>query len=681
MKEKLIYLSIVTSIMVFVLLLQTNKVEPFESFSLRFNDINFDLQNKEPNSDIVFVAVDEPSVNKFGRWPWDRRILAKGIDALSQADVVMMDMIFSEPTQEEQDDTLADSISNLNASVCGFFLRHTATQEIDEDTLDILGDSSLDLLQAQVSKYKKPVFITAPHAEMNILPILEACTLSGSFTTLAESDHLMRSYPISVYYKDLLFPSLAIQALRLRTDNDIQRVNDNHLSINKKLIGVNEKGFIRLNFYKKEQYNIVSFLDIVEQKIKPEYFKNKMVILGITEIGAGDVASTPIGAIYGPLLHYTFLSNLLENHLIKEPMYVSPLIIAFLSLLPFLLILLMKKILNRAIIYIAAYLFIYGAVRYLFVFDMIYIDLFYPLVSIIMSAVIIEAVAFNIQEQGGKFMREAFSSYLSGDLLDQLIENPDALTLGGENKELSILFSDIRGFTTISEAMDPVSLINLLNRYFTPMTNSVLEHKGMLDKYIGDAVMAFFNAPVDVKEHADAACLSALEMIKRLNSLNIELEKDSIAPIRIGIGINTANVVVGNMGSDTRFNYTVIGDGVNLAARVEGLTKNYGVEILITEFTVAKLSKKFIYRKIEPVKVKGKDEAVLLYELMSSNEESQNIQILYNKALSVYIDNNFVLAKKLFSELVEKYDDSPSQYFLGKIEENHPWGVHKMTTK
>ena len=203
----------------------------------------------------------------------------------------------------------------------------------------------------------------------------------------------------------------------------------------------------------------------------------------------------------------------------------------------------------------------------------------------------------------------------------------------------------------------------------------------MLDKYIGDAVMAFFNAPVDVKQHADAACYSALEMIQRLKSLNMALEKEGIPTIRIGIGINTAEVVVGNMGSDRRFNYTVIGDGVNLASRVEGLTKNYGVNILITEFTVAKLTKEFIYRKIEPVKVKGKDEAVLLYELMQFDENSKEISFYYNKALNLYIAGDFMDAKDIFSTLVEKYDDNPSKYFLQQIKENHPWGIHTMRTK
>ena len=681
MKEKLLYLVVFSIITVISLLLQLNRVEPFESFSLRFNDINFDLQDKELNKNIVFVAVDEPSVNEYGRWPWNREVLAKGIDALNEADVVLMDMIFSEPTSQESDAILGESLANLNASVCGFFLRHSSTQLISEDELDVLGDSSLDLLQSQVAQFSMPKFASAPYAEINILPVLESCSLSGSFSTVRASDDKLREYPISMYFYHTLYPSLGIQGLRLKFNKDISRISDTVLSLDSHNITLNRDGLVRLNFYKEKDYEVISFLDLTQGKVEPAYFKDKVVVLGITEVGAGDIVSTPIGAIPGPLLHYTFISNLLEGHLIVEPKNISTYLMLLTLFLPFILVFFIKSITTRTFVNFSVYIIIYITVRYLFVAEMIYIDLFYPLVGLLLSIASIEAVAFSYQERSSKFMRGAFSSYLSADLLNELIKNPEALTLGGEKKELSILFSDIRGFTTISESMDAQSLVQLLNRYFTPMTNTVLEHKGMLDKYIGDAVMAFYNAPVDVQNHADEACLSALEMIERLNALNAELKAEGIASIHIGIGINTADVVVGNMGADTRFNYTVMGDGVNLASRVEGLTKNYGIEILITEFTFKSLEADFITREIEPVVVKGKDEAVLLYQLMPTNDESREIKKLYDHALSVYKSGDLNEAKARFTELVELYKDAPSKYFLNNIENEKEWGIHKMYTK
>ncbi len=664
-----------------VLLLYHFKVEPFESFSLKYNDVNFDLQTKTPNKNIVFVAIDEPSVNKFGRWPWNREILAEGIAFLDQADIVLLDMIFSEETQNKQDMALATSIDSLNASVCGFFLREKSTQILDDEVLEVLSDSSLDLLQSQIAEYTTPLFVSAEYAEINILPVLESCTLSGSFSTLSGSDHLLRSYPVAMYFENILYPSLAVQGLRIQLDTDLKRYDAKSVTLNNKRIFLDEKGFVRLNFYQQNQYNIISFLDIINKKVKPEYFKNKIVILGITEVGAGDVVSTPIGSIPGPLLHYTFLSNFLENHLIHEVNSITPLLIFLMILLPFILVLFVKKVLHRVVLNIILYSIVYISIRYLFVSHMLYIDAFYPLVALLVSMLGVEAIAFSIQEKDERFLKEAFSSYLSADLLEELIQNPKALSLGGEKKELSILFSDIRGFTSISEAMEPEKLIRLLNRYFSPMTEAVLNNGGMLDKYIGDAVMAFFNAPVSIEKHADAACKAALQMIEELSILNTELEKEGVDAIKIGIGINTAEVVVGNMGSNTRFNYTVIGDGVNLASRVEGLTKKYGITILITEFTVAKLKDDFIYRKIEPVQVKGKDEAVVLFELMPNTLRSKKIKQLYDEALSKYINGDLKNSEQLFSILLKEYDDNPSRYFLEQIKEKHPWGVHKMTTK
>jgi len=681
MKDKLLYLVVLVPLLLITLLLQINKVEPFQTFSLRYNDVNFELQDKEISKDIVFVAVDEPSVNEYGRWPWEREKLAVGVDNLSEADVVLMDMIFSEPTSEEQDAILADSLANLNASVCGFFLRHNSTQIVTDDELDVLSDSSLDLLQSQVAKFSNPSFAHAEFAEMNILPILESCTLSGSFSTFRASDDKYRSYPISMYFQNILYPSLGIQGLRLKFDKDISRIDENHVEINGSAISLDKDGLVLVNFYKKEQYEIISFLDVANGTIKPEYFKGKIVILGITEVGAGDIVSTPIGSIPGPLVHYTFISNMLQNHLITEPKYIVSSLVIFFVLLPFILVLLISKIVYRAAANIAVYLSVYVLIRYLFVTEMLYIDLFFPLIALILSLVAVEAVAFNIQEKSGKFMKDTFSSYLSGDLLNQLIANPDSLKLGGEKKELTILFSDIRGFTTLSESMSPEKLIDILNRYFTPMTQSVLDNGGMLDKYIGDAVMAFFNAPVDVEQHADAACNSALSMIEKLDTLNFVFEKEGLLPIRIGIGLNTAEVIVGNIGSDAKKDYTVIGDGVNLASRVEGLTKNYTIQILITEFTVAKLTEKFVYREIEPVQVKGKDEAVVLYELMPNTDRAKEIKKKYEIALDIYKNNDLEKAKDLFMQIVNDFDDGPSEYMLEKIQKNEHWGVHKMTTK
>ena len=246
------------------------------------------------------------------------------------------------------------------------------------------------------------------------------------------------------------------------------------------------------------------------------------------------------------------------------------------------------------------------------------------------------------------------------------MKEPKSLALGGEKRELTIFFSDIRSFTSISEAMDPQILIQFLNRYFTPMSDIVMQHHGMIDKYIGDAVMAFYNAPVDVEEHAYWACKSSLEMMAKLEELNIEFVHEGLPRIDIGIGINTAEVIVGNMGSKKRFNYTVVGDGVNLASRIEGLNKIYGTNIIITEFTQDLLKGEFLTRPIERVQVKGKKEEVLIYELLKDTAENRKQVNAYNHGRELFMQGKYVKSLKIFEAIK---GDTLSRYFIQRIKD------------
>ncbi len=669
MKKQISSYLLIVAVLGLIIWLWSEKIEPFNSFSLRFNDINFYVQKKAPHPDIIFVAIDEPSVNRYGRWPWKRKYVAQGLEHLKGAKVVLLDMIFSEPTSPEEDSLLGDAIVAQQNSVCGFFLRHQSTQMISALQEELLYDSALDLLQSQVLQEKEPAFVHALHAEINIERILSSCTMSGTFSTLRASDQLFRSYPIAFYYGDHLYPSLAVQGLRLYLNEDILRVDDHHVAIGEHRIALDEKGFVRLNYYEPSQYQTVSFIDLIDGKVSQEQVENKIVIVGITDVGVGDIRATPMGAMSGPLLHYTFISNVLSGHLIKEPRNVTLILLLLMALLPILMLHLSRRIAMRVVIYVVTYALLYIMIRWFFISKTIYIDAFFPLIALLLSAMVIEVSSFIRQEEQDRFIKHAFSNYLSPQLLSKLMASPESLSLGGEKKELSILFSDIRSFTTISEGMTPQELTSMINRYFTPMTESVLEHGGMLDKYIGDAVMAFFNAPVDLENHPDAACRSALNMIDRLDELNEVFADEGLPFIEIGIGINTAEVVVGNMGSTKRFNYTVIGDGVNLASRVEGLNKTYHSHILITEFTKAKISPHFLTRKLEAVKVKGKAESVVVYELLRDTETNRACVMAFNEAMEAYEKGDYAQAAEKFAIVSEKYDDQTAGLFCQKAKE------------
>jgi adenylate cyclase len=289
-----------------------------------------------------------------------------------------------------------------------------------------------------------------------------------------------------------------------------------------------------------------------------------------------------------------------------------------------------------------------------------------------------------------KMVRNAFSKYLSDKLVDIIVKNPEKLQLGGEKREISVLFSDIRGFTSISEKLSPEEIANLLHEYLTPMSEVILQHDGLLDKYIGDAIMALFGTPVWMETHAIKACEAALSMMKKLDELNKYWERTKGLRLKIGIGINTGECIVGNMGSDILFDYTAIGDTVNLASRLEGATKFYGVGIVVSEFTVLKTDGNFLFRELDLVRVKGKEKPVKIYELMGKEvtEEMRKFTSQFHSALGFYREGKWDSAIEEFKKCLEIYsDDKPSKIYIErclKLKEMkiEKWeGIYEMEVK
>ena len=591
--------------------------------------------------------------------------MAEGLQKLGQADAVMVDMIFSEPTAPKRDQLLGESLASI-PSVCGFFLRHNATQNVDEEQRELLFDATLERLQTEVDTFGTPHFGMGAYAEVNTAQILENCSISGTFTTERDLDALFRRYPIAYYFDNMLFPSLGVQALRLAHNSDLKRIDASHISFLDRVLTLDEKGFVYLNYYDKDAYQQLSFEKLYDGDYTKDLFKNKIVIIGITEVGATDVRATPVGTLSGALLHYTFVSNLLNEELIKRVSLVDYISMFVLFGLVFVVGAFVKGLVQRISLYVLIIISFLVLVIWTFTTYYLMMDLFYTLLVLTLGIVVTEIRFQLYQEKEEKFIKNAFSNYLSAPLLNKLLAEPQGLRLGGEKRELSILFSDIRSFTSISEKMPADQLSKMLNRYFNPMSDAVKGHGGMVDKYIGDAVMAFFNAPVALRNHSEAACEAALEMMASLAVLNKSFEAEGLPFIKIGIGINTAEVFVGNFGADDRFNYTVIGDGVNLASRVEGLNKRYGSSIIITEYTKAVLSSKFLTRYLEAVQVKGKEEFVVIYELLENSDENKELCKKYNVAMALYQQENLREALPLFEDLARNDADNVSEYFYQK---------------
>jgi adenylate cyclase len=571
---------------------------PQNQFTLRSDDIYYSFNKNSPNQNIIFLDIDEKSINKFGRWPWNRKLLAKVFDQLKQSKIVVLDMVFSEPTK--QDTILANSISNLNA-VCGFFLRSLATQTVNDKVLDILSDSSVEMNGA---------FLSAKFAEANVYKIAQSCTLNGIFSTIPDSDELYRHYPLAMIYKDYQFPSIGLQSLRLYFNQDA-KITHHTLEIGGRKVPLENNYLVKLNYYKLNRYHRVSITDVNKTD-----FKNKIVIVGISEAGISDLRATPLGQIPGPLLHYTFISNILNKDFIRFSKTVDAVIFIIFLLLPLILSKFIKNLKLRVVFYmLIPTLFIFISIL-IYRFINFQIELFYPIFGFILNMFLIEGFMFYKKEKETKFIKDAFKSYLSPELLNEISKHPERLKLGGEKKEATILFTDIRNFTTLSENLDPKDVVTLINSIFTPLSHIITEHKGMVDKYIGDAIMAIYNAPVDVENHPTLACESAVLMQLELKKINKTLKAKGFKEIAMGIGINTDFVAVGNMGSDIKFNYSALGDGVNLASRLESATKVVGEHILISKSTYDRIDKNyFICKSQGSIKVKGKEKEIEIYSL------------------------------------------------------------------
>ena len=588
--KKIVVLFLINILLVWIYILYPNT-----KLSLQFNDIYYKFNKNTPNKEIVFLQIGEKSINKFGRWPWSREIFAKEIAKITNSKVIILDMVFSEKTKD--DNVLANIISQ-KPTICGFFLRDKATQNIDEEKFDILSNSSINLTNIQL--------VSAKFAEVSVEPILSSCALNAIFSTLIDKDNLYRRYVAAYLYNSLIFPTLGVQALRFYYNQEID-IKNHILYIKNKKIPLDKFNALKLNYYPLNKYQIISFSDIDKFN-----FKDKIVIIGISESGISDIRSTPIGPIPGPLLHYTFISNILNSDYIKEYKSLNILFMIFSMLVAFSYF--FKSITKRVLIYFSTILvFIIGAI-FLYRFFNIMIDIFYPLLSLIVNILIIEFFLFKEKENQVQFIKQAFQSYLSPSLLEEIIKNPNKLQLGGEEKEITILFTDIRNFTTLSENSTPKEIIQLINKLFSILSHVIIDNKGFIDKYIGDAIMALFNAPVDVKNHAQLACKSAIEMQLAINEFN--QTRKNLPPIHMGIGINTDKVYVGNMGSDIKFEYSALGDGVNIASRLEGETKKLDVKILISKNTYNKIDTNLFHCTYKGrIYVKGKSKPIEVYSL------------------------------------------------------------------
>jgi len=399
-------------------------------------------------------------------------------------------------------------------------------------------------------------------------------------------------------------------------------------------VPTDESGKIFVHFSKGDQARYVSAMDVLQGKLPTDRLRGKLVLIGTSAIGLLDLKTTPVSATMpGVEVHAQILESVLTKSLLVNPAYAigAELIVAVLLGLA---IIIAAPMLSATIVVVLGAFLIAGLIGlslYLFVEQNLLIDFTYPLISSWLIYLALTFVNYFREQKQRQQIRSAFGFYLSPHMVEQLARSPEKLVLGGEERRMTILFSDVRGFTTISELYkdDPQGLTRLMNRFLTPLTNAIIERKGTIDKYIGDAIMEFWNAPVDDDEQEVNACDAALAMQERAAALNAELKEEAEAnggafmPLRIGIGLNTGPCVVGNMGSDFRFNYSVLGDTVNVASRLEARTKDYRLPLVIGSRTAERASDKFATMEIDLIQVKGKKQPEAVFTVLGRAELEQ----------------------------------------------------------
>ena len=603
---------------------------------------------------VVIVDIDEASLKAIGQWPWPRTTVGDLVTQITQLGAVAIgfDIIFPEPDRmspaiaersfrgidtetrakldslPSNDEALAEAITHSKVAVGQ---AGAASPEVRT-----AADAALQTGYAVRGPDARPYLVTFAGLLRNVPVIEQAAAGRGLFSIDPESDGIIRRVPVIMTAQGNLVPSLSMEMLRVVTGSSAILVRVDQAGVQSVAVpGLevptdrNGQFWVHFNHHDPERY--VSAKDVLQGNVPPERLAGKLVLIGTSAIGLLDLKTTPLdAAIPGVEVHAQILESVLSKSSLVNPNYAIGAELA-LAVLFGLAIIVAAPMLPASIVIVLGGCLIAGLIGlslYLFVEHNLLIDFTYPLISSWLIYLVLTFVNYFREQKQRRQIRSAFGYYLSPHMVEQLARSPEKLVLGGEERRMTILFSDVRGFTTISEHYkdDPQGLTRLMNRFLTPLTNAIIERKGTIDKYIGDAIMAFWNAPVDDEEQEANACEAALEMLLRAETLNGELKREAESnggvymPLRIGIGLNTGPCVVGNMGSDFRFNYSVLGDTVNLASRLEGRTKDYRIPVVIGSRTAEGAKRKFAVMEIDLIMVKGKKQPEAMFTVLGRSE-------------------------------------------------------------
>ncbi len=656
--------------------------------------------NKKTDS-VAIVDIDEYSLEKFGQWPWPRYRVALLLQKINMAGAVAvgMDVLFAEPDGTSPLVMQKALKRDLHVDI-GFSGMPKGLLDNDRLLANVLHKNSnspyvlgysflFKKNDSQSTVLLPPVLnaieIKGPGAQQahthlfkaeNLIPplsiFLENKNNAGFMNTLTDKDGILRRTPLFIALQDKIYPQLSLATLltafKDKIPDPVIKVTSGgieSIKIGKTVIPLQSNGALLLNYRgPSHTFPYISAGKILEDKIKREELQGKIIFLGTSAAGLMDIRVSPLDQVFpGVEVHATIVDNILSGDFITRPDWTPGLELCCILLWGIITTILIGwagSALSLPITLILGVSAWYGGLWTLGNLK-IWVSPLFPMVVLILNFSTLNLQKFWFSERKKKFFRSAFSKYVSKAVVDQLAENPEKLSLQGEEKNISILFSDIRGFTSLSESLSPSQVTLLLHDYFTPVTQIIIKNHGTHDKFIGDAVMCFWNAPLDVKNHESLAIKSALEMLDALKELNKDFKERLNIELAIGIGLHAGQCMVGNMGSNDIFDYTIIGDNVNLASRLESLTKFYGVQLIISETMIQGCSKESLIQEIDLVRVKGKNEPVRIYTVYSPPVENMDHcrkEInMFNKCLKLYRAKLFEKAEQHLQNLITEYPE------------------------
>lgn len=598
------------------------------------------------DSPVVIVDLDEASLARIGQWPWSRGVMARLVEASRDAGAIAIgfDIVFPEPDRLSPR-RLAESLPGLTPESAEALRRAPDTDAVFAAALRsarvVLGRSGLPEAGPNGSDPHLPIamiggdpleLLPSYPGVLRNLPELEAAAAGvGMFSVLPEQDGILRRVPLAFNIGGVVRPTLAIELLRVATGGDALAIKRDSAGISGFVVGGNlipteRDGRFWIHFSRHAPERFVSAADLLDGTVAPERLKGKLVLIGSSAIGLQDLRATPVeAAMPGVEIHAQALETILSGAMLTRPNYAVGAEILAGALLALIMIALVPRLGTLPVLALGLALggITFWAGRFLFTEYRLLMDVVYPLLAGFSVFLTLVFANYWREEQQKRAIRAAFQHYLAPSLVERLANEPHLLRLGGETRILTVLFADLRGFTRVAESYrdDPQALTALMNRLMSTLSEAIIGQGGTIDKYMGDAVMAFWNAPLDEPDHAAKAARAALEMQHRMFALEAgrmaeaRIEGRAHLPLAVGIGLNTGECVVGNMGSEFRFDYTALGDAVNLASRLEGLTAQYEAPILVGEATAQLLKTRFALSELGETAIRGKQQVARIFAL------------------------------------------------------------------